>query len=128
MASPLFSVIIWTVCCPPSAFVSAMTSLAPSRANARAVALPIPDAPPVTNATFPSTCPAMCRSPVYTYRHRPRDDTTLCLDVRNAMFLTPRHGNLPERYITILVPLFSHPIHLHPVFEPAECASTTDGV
>src|SRR5262245_60512124 len=47
MASPPFSVIIWTVWCPPSSFMSAITSLAPSLANVRAVALPIPDAPPV---------------------------------------------------------------------------------
>src|SRR5215475_7829196 len=64
MASPLFSVIIWTVCCPPSSFISAMTSFAPSRANVRAVARPIPEAPPVTNATLPSTRPAMVSSPV----------------------------------------------------------------
>src|SRR5205085_2329246 len=67
IASPPFSVIIWTVCCPPSSFMSATTSFAPSRANIRAVARPIPEAPPVTNATFPSTRPAMWRPPVYTY-------------------------------------------------------------
>jgi hypothetical protein len=32
-----------------------MASFAPSLANVRAVARPIPDAPPVTNATLPST-------------------------------------------------------------------------
>src|SRR5215475_7112017 len=64
MASPPLSVIIWTVCCPPSSFISAMTSFAPSRANVRAVALPIPDAPPVTNATFPSTRPGIGISPL----------------------------------------------------------------
>src|SRR5215510_14722328 len=64
MASPPFSVIIWTVCCPPSSFISATTSFAPSRANVRAVARPIPEAPPVTNATLPSTRPAMSRPPV----------------------------------------------------------------
>src|SRR5215510_3243092 len=66
MASPPFSLIIWTVCCPPSSFISAMTSFAPSRANVRAVALPIPEAPPVTKATLPSTRPAMVISPAYT--------------------------------------------------------------
>src|SRR5215831_9469863 len=105
-----------------------MTSFAPSRANVRAVALPIPDAPPVTNATLPSTRPAMWRPPVYTYRHRSRADTTLRLGVRNTMLLTPCHGNLSQGCITIAVPLFSHPIQLHPVFEPPECSSTTDGV
>src|SRR6516165_1131935 len=49
------------------------------RANVRAVARPIPDAPPGTNATLPSTRPAMWRSPVYTYRHRLREDTILRL-------------------------------------------------
>src|SRR5215510_9824995 len=105
-----------------------MTSFAPSLANVRAVALPIPDAPPVTKATLPSTRPAMMTSPVYTYCHRPREDTTLCLAVRNAMCLTPRHRYLSQGCITILVPLFSHPIQLHPVFETPECSSTTDGV
>src|SRR5215510_14966193 len=128
VASPPFSRIRWTVCCPPSSFISAMISFAPSRANVRAVARPIPDAPPVTNATFPSTRPAMWRPPVYTYRHRSREDTTLRLGVRNSVFLTPRYGNLSQGCITILIPLFSHPIQLHPVFETPECASTTDGV
>src|SRR6266487_4914564 len=63
IASPPFSVIIWTVCCPPSSFRSAMTSLAPSLAKVSAVALPIPEAPPVTNATLPSSCPGMVGSP-----------------------------------------------------------------
>src|SRR5215831_15840584 len=128
MASPPCSVIRWTVCCPPSSFMSAMTSFAPSRANVRAVALPIPDAPPVTRATFPSTRPGMVIPPVHTYRHRPREDTTLRLGVRNAMFLTPRHRYLSQGCITIFVPLFSHPIQLHPVFETPECSSTTYGV
>jgi hypothetical protein len=66
VASPPFSVIICTVCCPSSAFRSATTSFAPSRANVRAVARPIPEAPPVTNATLPSTRPAMVLSPAYT--------------------------------------------------------------
>ena len=66
VASPPVSVIICTVCSPPSSFMSAMTSFAPSRANVRAVARPIPDAPPVTNATLPSTRPAMSRPPVPT--------------------------------------------------------------
>src|SRR5215471_15741747 len=63
-------VIIWTVCCPPSAFMSAMMSFAPSLANVRAVARPIPEAPPVTNATLPSTRPAMSSPPSLLLRHR----------------------------------------------------------
>src|SRR5215471_14862246 len=128
MASPPCSVIMWTVWCPPSSFMSATTSFAPSRANVRAVARPIPEAPPVTNATFPSTCPAMVTPPVYTYCHRPRKEAILCLGVRDAMFLTPRHRYLSQGCITILIPLFSHPIQLHPVFETLECSSPTDGV
>src|SRR5215475_1083430 len=128
IASPPFSVIIWTVWCPPSAFRSATTSFAPSRANARAVALPIPDAPPVTNATLPSTHPAMGISPMYTYRYRPREDMILRLGVRNAMFLTPRYRYLSQGCISVPIPLFSHPIQLHPVFETPECSSTTYGV
>src|SRR5215475_985659 len=63
IASPPCSVIMWTVWCPPSSCISAMISLAPSLAKANAVALPIPDAPPVTNATFPSTRPGMLFPP-----------------------------------------------------------------
>src|SRR5262245_43389214 len=44
------------------------------------------------------------------------------------MCLTPRHCYLSQGCITIPIPLFSHPIQLHPVFETPECASTTDGV
>jgi hypothetical protein len=36
-----------------------MTSLAPSLAKAKAVALPIPDPPPVINATLPPAIPGM---------------------------------------------------------------------
>src|SRR5439155_4402529 len=128
MASPPFSVIIWTVCCPPSSFISAMTSFAPSRANVRAVARPIPEAPPVTNATLLSTRPGMVTPPVYTYRHRPREDTTLRLSVRNAMFLAPRHGNLAQGCITIPVPIFSNSVCMNPVLEVTERASPTYGV
>jgi hypothetical protein len=38
----------------PSMATSATTTLAPSRANARALARPMPLVAPVTNATFPS--------------------------------------------------------------------------
>src|SRR5215510_15229805 len=44
------------------------------------------------------------------------------------MCLTPRHSNLSQGCITIPIPLFNHPIQLHPVFETPECSSTTDGV
>ena len=44
------------------------------------------------------------------------------------MCLTPRPGNLSQRSITIPIPILSHPIHLHPVFETPECSSTTYGV
>jgi hypothetical protein len=44
------------------------------------------------------------------------------------MFLTPRHGNLSQGFISVPIPLFRHPIQLHPVFETPECSSTTDGV
>src|SRR5215467_2720571 len=52
----------------------------------------------------------------------------LRLGVRNSVFLTPRHRYLSQGCITIPVPLFSHPIPLHPVFETSERSSTTDGV
>src|SRR4029453_9683575 len=53
-------------CYKLTSFMSAITSFAPSRANVRAVARPIPEAPPVTNATLPSTRPAMVISPAST--------------------------------------------------------------
>src|SRR4029453_2047102 len=63
-ASPLASSIIRTVASPPSTARSATTTtLASSRAKARAVARPMPDPPPVTNATFPSKRPDMLWSP-----------------------------------------------------------------
>src|SRR5215467_14318160 len=126
VASPPFSVMRCTVCCPPSAFMSAITSFAPSRANVRAVARPIPDAPPVTKATLPSTRPGMSRPPVYAYCHRPCEEAILRLGVLNSVFLTPRHRYLPQGFITIPVPLFGNPIRLNPVFETPERSSTTD--
>src|SRR5215510_1690336 len=128
VASPPFSVIICTVCCPPSMFMSAMTSFAPSRANVRAVARPIPDAPPVTNATLPSTHPAMSRPPAYIYRHRSRSDAPLRLGVRNVMFLTPRNRYLSQGFISVAIPIVSQPISLHPVLKTSECSSTAYGV
>src|SRR5262249_26136518 len=55
-------------------------------------------------------------------------DATLCLGILNTVFLTPRHRYLSQGCTTISVPLFSHPIQLHPVFKTPECSSTTDGV
>ena len=46
-----------SVACPASSLTSAMTTLAPSRANSIAVAFPIPCAPPVTITTLPSNVP-----------------------------------------------------------------------
>src|SRR3954465_2224119 len=43
---------------PPSSSMSPMTSLAPSAANRRTVARPIPEHPPVITATRPSMRPA----------------------------------------------------------------------
>src|SRR5699024_7594608 len=48
----------------PSSLKSPFTTLAPSLPSTRAVASPIPDAPPVTNAIFPSTLlilPTSCK-------------------------------------------------------------------
>src|SRR5262245_34662890 len=59
MASPPAALISRTVSSPPSTTTSATTTLAPSRAKVRAVARPIPDPPPVTNAILPSTSPAI---------------------------------------------------------------------
>src|SRR5581483_10222534 len=50
---------------PLSSSTSVTTTEAPSSANSSAVACPIPDAPPVTNATLPATCPAMCSLPIF---------------------------------------------------------------
>ena len=64
----------WTYsACPPISFISASTlrpsssstspnaTFAPSRANSRASAAPIPRAPPLTNATLPASL--MCQPP-----------------------------------------------------------------
>ena len=40
-----------------------MTTVAPSSANRRTVARPMPEQPPVTTATLPSSLPAMVISP-----------------------------------------------------------------
>ena len=58
-------------------FMSAMISFAPSRANVSAVALPIPDAPPVTNATFPSTRPGMLSPPAARWMRSERSAETV---------------------------------------------------
>ena len=44
---------------PAAAFTSAQITVAPWRANAMTVALPMPEAPPVTNATLPSNIIAL---------------------------------------------------------------------
>src|SRR5262249_45945653 len=62
-ASPPASLIIRTVSSPPSTRTSATTVFAPSRANASALALPIPEAAPVTKATLPSNCLVMSPLP-----------------------------------------------------------------
>ena len=46
---------------PPSASMSAMTTLAPSATSSSAVAWPIPPAPPVTIATLPASSCVSCR-------------------------------------------------------------------
>src|SRR6476659_8451930 len=48
-----------TVSWPPSSYRSATTTDAPSRANARAVARPMPELAPVTIGTFPENTPAI---------------------------------------------------------------------
>src|SRR5271168_5406022 len=44
---------------PFNSSTSVTTTEAPSSASNSAIARPMPDAPPVTNATLPATCPAM---------------------------------------------------------------------
>jgi len=44
------------------------------------------------------------------------------------MFLTPRNRYLSQGFISVPIPIVSQPIQLHPVFEPAKCASTAYGV
>src|SRR5712664_3332349 len=52
-AWPPAALISLLTCWPASLLRSAMSTAAPSRARSRAVAAPIPDAPPVTTATLP---------------------------------------------------------------------------
>src|SRR5215472_7422346 len=44
------------------------------------------------------------------------------------MFLTPCNRYLSQGFISVAIPIVSHPVQLHPVFEPPECSSTTYGV
>src|SRR5580658_8010826 len=73
-ASPPAARISSTTRLPRSALRAAITTFAPSRANKIAVALPIPELPPVTNATFPLSLPT----------HRP------CSVTSNPPVTTPR--------------------------------------
>src|SRR5262252_7197579 len=73
-------------------------------------------------------CHVANSTPVYIYLHRSREDTTLRLGVRNAMFLTPRYGNLSQGCITIPIPLFSNSVGMNPVLEVTERASPTYGM
>src|ERR1700727_175807 len=45
----------FAICVPKSTFRSEMATMAPSLATRSAMALPNPEAPPVTRATFPSS-------------------------------------------------------------------------
>src|SRR5713101_6149021 len=45
--------------------------------------------------------------------------------VGDAMFLTPGYRDLSQCFFTVPIPGLSHPIHVHAVFEPPKCASTT---
>src|SRR5437879_21743 len=56
-ASPPSFLISATTCAPSFSRRPVNTTLAPARANAIAVALPMPEVPPVTSATFPSNFP-----------------------------------------------------------------------
>ena len=55
IASPPCPTISSSVCLPVSSAMSAITTFAPSRANSRHVPRPIPEEPPVTSATLPSS-------------------------------------------------------------------------
>src|SRR5262245_10620200 len=59
MASPPAALIIRAVSSPPATTMSDTATFAPSLARATAVARPMPDPPPVTNAIFPCTTPAI---------------------------------------------------------------------
>src|ERR1700756_1475542 len=59
IAMPPISLILRVVFSAPSPEISSTTTFAPSRANTKAVACPIPEAPPVISATLPSSRPAI---------------------------------------------------------------------
>ncbi len=67
MAWWLEALISATVAAALSSLRSATATRAPSRAIATAVARPMPEAPPVTSAIFPSRIPVICRSPRRTF-------------------------------------------------------------
>jgi hypothetical protein len=56
----------------PSPFWSPIATRAPSAASASALARPMPDAPPVTIATFPSN-PPMSFAPIYRTDSQPEN-------------------------------------------------------
>src|SRR5579872_3747928 len=59
MASPPAFLIPSTTFGPFNSSMSVTTTEAPSSASNSAIARPMPDAPPVTSATLPATCPAI---------------------------------------------------------------------
>src|SRR5262249_17954632 len=84
-----------TVRWPAASLTSATVTLAPSRANASAVARPIPSAPPVTMTTLPSkSAIALCPD------EPPRLD--LAVDERRGLAVAERLLHLVDRLLAVV--------------------------
>src|SRR5438876_9465603 len=99
--------------------MSATTALAPSRANASALALPIPEAAPVTKATLPSNCLVISPPPDSALLIRPPDLRHGLRSPSSTGGRTPAAGgSRPTRGgggLVLLPPgVAQHPGHEHP--------------
>src|SRR5262244_223509 len=94
-ASPPAAWIISTVSSPSALRRAAITTLAPFRANAKAVALPIPELPPVTKATLPSNVCVIVAPPQLQFEESPVSvESSPCHDTlrRSCHTQRPPHG------------------------------------
>src|SRR5215510_3035012 len=133
VASPPAARISSTVALPSASRTSPSTTFAPSFANRRPSSAPIPRAPPLISATFPSSlmCPSLVRvSGLLVDRFRQEEDVLRPLDVVPARILSPVDGPLdPVRGVAHdarqalrhLVVVLAHPLlvgrGIHPLLQ-----------
>src|SRR5258706_12920893 len=98
-ALPLCDRISWATRSLDSAFTSAMTTAAPSCANASAVALPIPPPAPVMTATFSSNCIPLLLSSRQFKRIRRQQFSPLRLDQDHPFLADPAEALAVYRWL-----------------------------